>query len=84
MTDFVLIDLRSQANAVWRYVDGWTKQEILAWLSKRGTITTHPTHPDSYWFQSNLGIETCFRLTVDGEFHIYFGEFNFYKLCSSE
>lgn len=48
MTDFVLIDLHSQADAVWSYVDGWTKQEILVWLSRRGTITLHPTHADLY------------------------------------
>lgn len=81
MRDFVLIDLRSQDDAFWQHVKGWTKQEILTWLSQCGTVTPHPTHPDSYWFCSRIGIETFFRLTVE-EFHIYSGEFKLYKLRS--
>ncbi len=79
MTDFVLIDLRSQADAVWDYVNEWTKEEILVWLSKRGNVTLLPNYTDSYQFCSKIGIETLFRLTQDHKFFIYLGDHVFYK-----
>jgi hypothetical protein len=36
--DFVLIDLFSQRAAINRYVDGWSKEAILAWMSQYGSV----------------------------------------------
>lgn len=81
MTDFVLIDLASQADAVWQRVCGLTQPEILAWLSKHGTVThiTHSMDTHSYSFRSGIEIESIFCLTTDGQLFIYLGEYNFYK-----
>jgi hypothetical protein len=38
MSDFVLIDLYSQARAVQQHIQNWTKEEILDWLSFFGRI----------------------------------------------
>jgi hypothetical protein len=43
--DFTLIDLYSQRQAVNRYVRGWSRDEILAWLNQHGTVTEHWSHP---------------------------------------
>ncbi len=80
MKEFVLIDLCSQADAVWQYWEGWTNSEILVWLSQHGIITPHPNHPDSYWFKSWIGIEVFFRLTANKEFYVYLSGNTFHKL----
>ena len=62
MLDFKLIDLDSQAEAVLRYVKGWTPEEVLNWLSLNGSITIVPiSSSDSthYMFRSKYG-ETGF------------------------
>ena len=81
MTNFVLIDLASQADAVWQCVGGLSQLEILAWLSDRGTVThiQHSMDAHFYSFRSGIGIETTFRLTTDGQLWIYRGEYNFYN-----
>lgn len=83
MNNFVILDLRFQANAVWDYVGKWTTQEVLAWLSQRGSITLDSIYPDTYWFRSGLGIETCFRLSASGEFFVYLGDHVFHRVDGS-
>jgi hypothetical protein len=83
MKSFVLIDLNSQAEAAWLYWKDWTKQDILTWLAKHGTIALHTTHSDSYFFQSTTGIDTSFILTDNGEFYIYWGEHVFHRVDNS-
>lgn len=81
MTDFVLVDLASQVDAVWKCVPGWTVPEILAWLSKHGTVEyiQHPMDTYCYSFRSGIGIESIFRLSADGQLWIYLREHNFYQ-----
>jgi hypothetical protein len=49
--DFVLIDLYSQREAILRYVEGWSKQAVLAWMCQYGLITK-PYTPNE-WFQDH-------------------------------
>ena len=80
MTNFVLVDLASQVDAVWKCVRGWTQPEILAWLNKHGIEhIQHPIDTHCYTFRSKMGIESIFRLSADGQLFIYLGEHNFYK-----
>ncbi|MEC4894765.1 MAG: hypothetical protein SAL07_15350 [Oscillatoria sp. PMC 1051.18] len=81
MTDFVLIDLTSQADEVWKHIFNLSKLEILAWLSKRGTVEEiqHSFEVNSYLFRSIVDIETVFCLTPNRELLIYLGEANFYQ-----
>jgi len=39
--NFVLIDLYAQREAVYGYVDGWSKEQILAWMCQYGGVLFH-------------------------------------------
>lgn len=41
--NFILIDLYSQRKAVYRYVEWWSREQILAWMCQYGVVTQH-TH----------------------------------------
>lgn len=85
-TWFPLIDLRTQAEAVTRHVQGWTKAQILAWLSQHGevwesnlpdSLTRELTmqqreqlEPPPYHFRSYIGIWAHFRVYDDGTFKV--------------
>jgi hypothetical protein len=76
--DFVLIDLYSQRKAIYHYVDGWSKELILAWMCQYGSITKH-THQianeaswENYAFipSCGSGLIAAFHFTdptIDGE-----------------
>ncbi len=42
MTEFVVVDLGSQARAVGQYVTGWPRSRVLAWLRQFGQVTYEP------------------------------------------
>ena len=67
---FVLIDLYSQRKAVNRYVRGWSRDEILAWLNQHGTVTERSSHPaipyKQYVFES-FGFGLAFVFNFDGD-----------------
>lgn len=69
MSLFIVLDLGSQANAVARYIQGWEKERILAWLSQQGEVRqiSHPQDRNLYGFRSHVGITTGFRLLEDGQ-----------------
>jgi sugar lactone lactonase YvrE len=71
VSDFKIVDLASQGSAVAQHVRGWQKEEILAWLGRRGKLrAVHPDDPDVYSFLTPAGIQTAFILRDNGEFLI--------------
>jgi hypothetical protein len=67
---FRVIDLGSQADAVARYIRGWSRDEVLAWLGRYGKITRFPHDADVYSFLAPSGLQSRFVLREDGEFLI--------------
>ena len=66
MSNFVLIDLVSQANAVAKYVQNWSEKQILQWLAQRGTLTKREDRfGPIYCFESTLGFWVHFFLDGD-------------------
>jgi hypothetical protein len=71
MSDFKIVNLASQADAVAHHVIGWRKEEILAWLGRQGTLAAiHPDDPNVYSILAPAGIQTGFILRDNGEFLI--------------
>ncbi len=66
---FRIINLDSQADAMWQQVHGWSAARILEWFQLHGDVqkVSHPMDDKLYMFQSNIGIRTGFRLTNDGQ-----------------
>jgi hypothetical protein len=56
-TDFHLVDLVSQREAVRRVLNGKSEKDVLAWLSERGRVTPIPSRvgPTSFEFESATG-----------------------------
>jgi hypothetical protein len=68
--DFVLIDLLSQREAVKRYVQDWTKDSILEWITQFGEVRFWPRH-STYSFRSNAdGRFYSFWVSDTGELQI--------------
>lgn len=67
MSDFVLIDIYDQREAVTAYIQGWTAEGILNWMSKYGTVRklTHSGDDNLYGFVSASGSQAAFRFTED-------------------
>ena len=65
--EFVVIDLASQASAVAAHVRGWTKDQILEWLSESETVKPLPEMcgNETYLFSSGVGFEVAFFLNRD-------------------
>ena len=60
--DFVLIDLYSQRQAVNRYVEGWSKEDILAWMGQYGLVTFLPHLKHESWEHYTLTPACCSSL----------------------
>lgn len=73
MTDFTLIDLDSQQEAVAVYVKDWQIDDILHWMGKYGKVTqsTNPYGTTSYLFQSPSGKRTSFYFANTGELKVF-------------
>jgi hypothetical protein len=68
---FPLIDLTSQRKAVKRYVEDWTPDEILNWLTNYGTVIEFSTsYGKQYTFHSQLDLGTSFYFDELGELMI--------------
>ncbi len=68
MSDFVLIDLASQREAVRALLHGRAEPEILAWLRARGRLTLIETSGRvSYEFESVTG-RRCQFCFLSGDF----------------
>lgn len=83
VSDFVLVDLESQAHAVARYVKGWTRAEFLAWLSRFGELRTSAYLPDAYFFHSHFGLRASFLLPERGDLILAFAEFQHIELIAA-
>lgn len=69
MSEFVLIDLDSQAEMVADHTYSWQAERILKWMDQRGQVRkiAHPFDDHLYSFRSFIGIQTPFRLLDDGQ-----------------
>jgi hypothetical protein len=75
MSDFVLVDMASQRDAVLCHTKGWTKEHILEWLSRYGEVIPLDGFvllAPCYHFTSHINSDlfAVFRLS-DDEFTIY-------------
>ena len=71
MSDFVLIDLLNQRDAVCSHVYGWQPDEVLSWMRQYGTVSNHPKSSEVYVFCSNIdGNRTLFSFTESGELQV--------------
>jgi len=62
MDDFQLIDLFSQREAVLKLVSGWSREAVLDWLNRFGTVTALTVaDPNAYRFCSVVGLTTVIR-----------------------
>jgi hypothetical protein len=68
MSQFILIDLKTQADEVTRYIHGWAEERILQWLGQYGEVKKihHPYDNRLYSFSSYNGSQTGFRITEEG------------------
>jgi hypothetical protein len=73
MSQFSLIDLYDQREAVIVYVQGWGRDKILEWMKEFGIVNkiTGEQDDDRYTFRSRLGSVTSFRLTQEGELIVF-------------
>jgi hypothetical protein len=75
MLVFRVVDLDSQAAAFVRYTRGWSRNDILAYLSQFGLVRgDRPTYPDKYVFVAPCGIRTVFTLTETGDWFFFGGK----------
>jgi hypothetical protein len=71
MSDFVLIDLFNQRDAVCSHVQGWQPEAILNWMMQFGVVSNHPTSSDVYVFCSHVDRNrTLFSFNENGELEI--------------
>ena len=59
---FVIINLVSQAVAFSRFTQGWTEEQILAYLSRQGELEwlAHLPGKKVYQFKSGVGFQSSF------------------------
>jgi hypothetical protein len=65
MSEFVIVDLGSQAEAVARYVRGWSTSRFLTWLGQYGEVirVQNPSGGERYSFHSKSGEWSGFWIT---------------------
>ena len=66
--EFRVVDLQSQVGAVARHIEGWSRDDVLAWLGRYGEVFAAPTAEDAYVFTSHCGLRSFFKLTGAGKF----------------
>ncbi len=68
MSEFSLVDLYAQRQAVLGYVQDWSQDDILDWMRRYGTIATIPTNYNTtlYRFDSNSGSKAAFYFSDTG------------------
>jgi hypothetical protein len=66
MSDFHIVDLISQREAVRQHTRGWSDGEVVAWLASRGRLYRRNIvgrdhlGRDFYFFESGVGLEAVF------------------------
>ncbi len=69
MSDFRVVDLWGQAEAVARHTQGWSKAQVLDWLGQFGKITQLDYgYPDIFVFHPPSGLDTGFVWRDNGKF----------------
>ena len=76
---FTIINLVSQASAFSRFVEGWTEEQILAYLSRQGKLEwqSHMPGKKVYRFESCVGFPALFFFD-EGQL-IFIGEHSTFK-----
>ena len=73
MTDFRLIDLVSQREAVRQRVKGWAADDVVAWLSARGQLSKRTVSDrEIFSFESTAGRHATFFF--DGDEMVFVGD----------
>lgn len=81
MDAFRVVDLAGQGCAVARYVEGWSRDTLLAWLRLFGEVRQPMDADDTlYWFTSRSGQSTGFVFTDEGRF-LLVGDHTIYEPC---
>jgi hypothetical protein len=73
MSEFTVVDLLGQAEAIERHVQGWPPDDIMAWLRQFGEVTAVPirhAQQTVYHFESRCGMPAAFWFTPDGRLTI--------------
>jgi hypothetical protein len=69
--DFVLVDLDSQARAVYRLTHGWSREQFIGWLAQRGILES-TANQDAFRFMSRFGLCTVFHFTTGRRFIVVY------------
>lgn len=78
---FRVFDLRTQAKAVQKLLEGKSKEEKIQWLSVRGSLIENPMSPNTYEFESREGIRHLFFF--EGDEMVFIGD-HFTTTAASE
>jgi hypothetical protein len=73
MSEFHIVDLLSQREAVRKHSRGWSADEVVAWLATRGRLSKRNiSGQDVFYFESAAGREAVFFF--DGDQLVFVGE----------
>ena len=73
MSDFHVVDLISQREAVRDHSRGWSADELVAWLATRGRLyKRNIAGQDVFFFESAAGREAAFFF--DGDQMVFVGQ----------
>jgi len=79
---FHLLDLVSQASVIQRLLGGMSIEEKISWLSAHGKVTQLdkklPEWPDTYHFESTIGIQCAF--VIKGDDFLFVGDNHFFTV----
>jgi len=73
MSEFHIVDLISQREAVREHSRGWSAEEVVAWLATRGRLSKRAiAGQDVFYFESAAGREAVFFF--DGDQLVFVGD----------
>jgi hypothetical protein len=73
MSDFHIVDLIMQREAVRQHTRGWSSGEVVAWLASRGHLyRRNIVGRETYFFESGIGLEAAFFF--DGDEIVFVGD----------
>ena len=79
--ELVIIDLRSQVKALRPHLQGWTKEEIIIWLSQYGKVEVFEFKlsnsifadlPEHFIFTSRCGLDAVFYFGNDNSLQVIY------------
>lgn len=79
ISSFLLIDLISQAAALQQYIQGWSKEEVTAWMKEQGTLKEFNDifGNEMFSFESPAGLSAGFYLRENR--FIFLGDHTFFS-----